>query len=89
MHLTTRLRRGWALAGLVALIVLVPFGTHRATAESPSDATYAARTKLLGPGWDNPDVVRIKWVAVTTWLASFGGHVVLLELDGDGLSRVG
>lgn len=74
-----RLMSRWALAALVGAATLVPAGSAAVSAENQTDPTTAMRTKLLGPGWDQPDVVRIKWVSVTTWLASFGGHVVLLD----------
>jgi hypothetical protein len=68
----------WAVAALGAVATLIPAGSAAVSADNP-DATTAMRTKLLGPGWNSPDVVRIKWISVTTWLASFGGHVVLLD----------
>ena len=61
-----------ALAGLL-LSILVPAGPAHA------DSTSDARTRLLGPGWDAPDAVRFRWISITTWLASFGGHVVLFD----------
>lgn len=61
-----------AVLAVLLVTLLVP---ARAEAASPGEA----RTRLLGPGWDAPDVVRLRWISITTWLASFGGHVVLFD----------
>lgn len=88
----SRPRGGLALAALTAAVTLVPAGKAVVSAANPSDPTTATRARLLGPGWDRPDQVRIKWISVTTWLASFGGHVVLFDstvMDalGEGVDR--
>jgi L-ascorbate metabolism protein UlaG (beta-lactamase superfamily) len=64
-----------AVLAVLLLSLLVPAGPAHADAES----TAEARTRLLGPGWDAPDAVRLRWISITTWLASFGGHVVLFD----------
>jgi hypothetical protein len=62
----------------MAAFTLMPLleATSRA---AHAETTEEARTRLLGPGWDSPDVVRLKWVSITTVLASFGGHPVLFD----------
>jgi hypothetical protein len=66
------------LALLMAAFTLMPLmeATGRA---AHAETTEEARTRLLGPGYDSPDVVRLKWVSITTVLASFGGHPVLFD----------
>src|SRR5438309_2055884 len=53
------------MALLMAAFTLMPLmeATSRA---AHAETTEEARTRLLGPGWDSPDVVRIKWVTITT-----------------------
>jgi L-ascorbate metabolism protein UlaG (beta-lactamase superfamily) len=34
---------------------------------------------VLGPGWNNPGQVHLRWYGVTNFVASFGGQVVLLD----------
>ena len=48
-------------------------------ASSAEDKTYQARTRLLGEGWDQPGVVRLKWITNTTWIMSFGGLVTMAD----------
>jgi L-ascorbate metabolism protein UlaG (beta-lactamase superfamily) len=64
-----------AVLAVLLLSLLIPAGTAHAGGES----TGEARTRLLGPGWNDPDTVRLRWISITTWLASFGGHVVLFD----------
>jgi hypothetical protein len=64
-----------ALVVLATLLLFLPL-----PAAGAGDSALAVRTRLLGQGWDGPGAVRLRWVDVTTFLASFGGHVV--ELDG-------
>lgn len=47
--------------------------------ESGPNPVVAARNKLLGVGWQDPGEVRLRWFGVTNFIASFGGHVVLLD----------
>ncbi len=42
-------------------------------------AATAAREKIFGADWANPDNVQVKWVAITTYIANFGGRIVLLD----------
>lgn len=67
-----RLRVALALALCAALAVIRPMS-------SAADPVDAARTKLLGAGWDDPSEVRLRWFGVTNFIASFGGNVVLLD----------
>jgi hypothetical protein len=73
----TSRRTTWVIAALLALVMLVPVGRFASPAQAES--TDAVRTRLLGPGWDQPGVVRLKWITITVWLASFGGHVVMFD----------
>jgi L-ascorbate metabolism protein UlaG (beta-lactamase superfamily) len=57
-----------------ALLMLVPLPAPAAV-----DRVSAARTRLLGRGWQSRDEVRLHWFGVTNFIASFGGHVVLLD----------
>ena len=63
-----------AVLAACLLTLLVP-----AAPAGAAETTDAARTRLLGAGWDAPDAVRLRWISITTWLASFGGHVVLFD----------
>lgn len=49
-----------------------------ASVANPVDVT-AARVRLLGEGWNDPDTIRLRWFGVTNFVASLGGHVVLLD----------
>lgn len=83
MRLLTR-RRGVALAVVLAAgLVAVPTA---ATAAEPdkgsSDSVHEARTKLFGPGWDDPGVVRMRpAVGNTTVLASYGGTLIVHDAN--------
>jgi L-ascorbate metabolism protein UlaG (beta-lactamase superfamily) len=66
-----------AVLAVCLLSVLVP--APNAAAAAAAESTDATRTRLLGQGWDSPDAVRLRWISITTWLASFGGHVVLFD----------
>ncbi|MGH2688112.1 MAG: MBL fold metallo-hydrolase [Actinomycetota bacterium] len=47
---------------------------------TPANAEVTdARARLLGEGWDDPDQIRLRWFGVANFVASFGGHVVLLD----------
>jgi L-ascorbate metabolism protein UlaG (beta-lactamase superfamily) len=61
-----------AVALSAAMVLAQPGG-------SGPDPVVAARNKLLGPGWNDPTQVRVRWFGVTNFVASFGGHVVLLD----------
>lgn len=80
-----RLRRhAGALAALLAVGLAAPLGATQlsnATAAEPAPAatTDEVRTKIFGAGWDDPDAIRTKWISITTWIASFGGTVVLFD----------
>jgi len=65
------------IAALLILVTFVPVGGVPSTAHA--ETTDEVRTRLLGPGWDQPGVVRLKWITITVWLASLGGHVVMLD----------
>ena len=65
------------IAALLTLVTFVPVG--RFASPAYAESTDEVRTRLLGPGWDEPGVVRLKWITITVWLASFGGHVVLFD----------
>lgn len=87
---TTR-GRGAALAvALVAGLVAAPAAASAAEAVG-SDAVQEARTKLFGPGWDDPGVVRMRpAVGNTTVLVSYGGTVILHDSTiEDDLTDVG
>lgn len=43
----------------------------------PHGTINEARTKLFGPGWDNPNIVRGRSVGNTTWLFDYGGTIIL------------
>lgn len=68
-----------AAAGALLLGVSVPVtNAVGATAAAPTpESIAAARTQLLGAGWNNPGIVRGRWISNTTWLMSYGGHVIL------------
>lgn len=70
------------LVSLVLIPVTMTAWVSPAAGRGGSDpaAVAAARTRLLGPGWDEPGQVRLRWVDVTTFLVSFGGLVV--KFDG-------
>lgn len=51
----------------------------RFTSVAHAESTDEVRTRLLGEGWNEPGVVRLKWITITVWLASFGGHVVMFD----------
>jgi hypothetical protein len=36
-----------------------------------------AREKVFGPGWDNPNVVRGRALANTTWIMDYGGTIIM------------
>jgi len=65
------------IAALLALVTFVPVG--RFTAPAHAESTDEVRTRLLGEGWNDPGVVRLKWITITVWLASLGGHVVMFD----------
>jgi L-ascorbate metabolism protein UlaG (beta-lactamase superfamily) len=65
------------IAALLILVMFVPVGRFSSSAHA--ETTDEVRTRLLGPGWDQPGVVRLKWITITVWLASFGGHVVMFD----------
>ena len=65
------------IALLLTLIALVPVGLFAPSAQAES--TDEVRTRLLGEGWDQPGVVRLKWITITVWLASLGGQVVMFD----------
>jgi len=71
----TRVRR-IVLAGALAAVLLVGMPMR---APARVDPVAAARTRLLGRGWQSPGEVRLHWFGVTNFIASFGGHVVLLD----------
>ncbi len=66
---------------LLIILSLVLCGTLVAVrpGDSGANPVVAARNKLLGVGWQDPGQVRIRWFGVTNFIASFGGHVVLLD----------
>jgi hypothetical protein len=66
------------IALLLTLIALVPVGLFAAPS-AQAESTDEVRTRLLGEGWDQPGVVRLKWITITVWLASLGGHVVMFD----------
>lgn len=65
------------IAALLALVTFIPI--DRITSPAHAESTSEVRTRLLGEGWDQPGVVRLKWITITVWLASFGGHVVMFD----------
>ena len=65
------------IAALLILVTFVPVG--RFTSSAHAETTDEVRTRLLGEGWNQPGVVRLKWITITVWLASFGGHVVMFD----------
>lgn len=73
----TRRHTTVVIAALLALVTLLPI--DRFTSPAHAESTDEVRTRLLGEGWDQPGVVRLKWITITVWLASFGGHVVLFD----------
>lgn len=76
-------KRGLIAAALVAGLVSVPAGSAVAAQPSKTEAKAAAidaaRTKLFGAGYQNPNEVRGRAVGNTTWLMSFGGTVLLQD----------
>lgn len=70
------MRRRFQIAVVLALCAAVV--AVRPGASGP-DPVAAARTKLLGAGWEDPGQVRLRWFGVTNFIASFGGQVVLLD----------
>jgi hypothetical protein len=77
--LQRRTRRHTTLV-IAALLTLVTFApVDRLTSTAHAESTEEVRTRLLGEGWDQPGVVRLKWITITVWLASLGGHVVLFD----------
>jgi hypothetical protein len=66
------------IAALLALVTFVPVGRFNVTA-AHAESTDEVRTRLLGEGWNDPGVVRLKWITITVWLASLGGHVVMVD----------
>lgn len=44
-----------------------------------SASAIAARERILGPEAMNPDEVQLWWFGVSTFIASIGGHLVLLD----------
>lgn len=78
MKITSNVRRTLGVAAAALLVPLV--GVPVASAEDPAPLTVAqARTKILGPGWDNPNTVRVRSIGNTTQLFSFGGTVLLSD----------
>ena len=55
----------------------LPAGTQ--TVESLSPEVKAARLRLLGPDAMDPEVVRIWWVGVSSFIVSMKGHLFLLD----------
>lgn len=55
----------------------LPAGTQ--TFESLSPEVKAARLRLLGPDAMDPEVVRIWWVGVSSFIVSMKGHLFLLD----------
>jgi len=66
------------IAALLALVTFVPVGSFNST-PAHAESTEEVRTRLLGEGWDAPGVVRLRWITITVWLASLGGHVVMFD----------
>lgn len=62
---------------VVVCIGLPATGVASTTTPATPESIFQARTQLLGSGWDNPGIVRGRWISNTTWLFSYGGHVVL------------
>lgn len=46
---------------------------------APSAEVQAARERLLGPDATNPDTVGLWWYGVSSFVASMGGHLFLLD----------
>ncbi len=68
-------RAAAAAAALAIGLVMAPPMQSATAAET--DPVTAARDKILGEGWDNPNVVRARSIGNTTWLVSYGGTVIL------------
>jgi hypothetical protein len=66
-----------ALVALVALATPVAFSFAASQPASAAESVREVRTRLFGPGWDNPNEVRGRAVGNTTWLVSYGGTVIL------------
>lgn len=78
MRLLTRSRGVALAAALAAGLVAAPAAASAAEPKDEADRVHEARTKLFGPGWDTPGVVRMRpAVANTTVLASYGGTVIV------------
>lgn len=83
MKLTFNVRRR---VGVVATALLVPLvgvpvaSVPGASADEAAPLTVEqARTKILGPGWNDPNTVRVRSIGNTTQLFSFGGTVLLSD----------
>lgn len=48
-------------------------------AATPSPEVREVRDRLLGTGWDDPDLVTLHWTGVSSFVLTIGGHVVLLD----------
>jgi hypothetical protein len=48
-------------------------------AAPPSDAARAARDRLLGDRWDDPDHVTLHWTGVSSFVVTIGGHLLLFD----------
>lgn len=75
-----RKKRTTRRAGTLVAALIVALATVALPSSARPDSAPEARSRLLGPGWDDPNEVRFRWVDVTTFLVSFGGLVV--EFDG-------
>ncbi len=77
----TRMRVGAVATAVLTSLVGVPMASMQgAEAEDSAPMTVAeARTKILGPGWDDPNTVRVRSIGNTTQLFSFGGTVLLSD----------
>ncbi|NUR25963.1 MAG: hypothetical protein HOV83_08970, partial [Catenulispora sp.] len=70
-------RRGWILAAALTMGLLAAPLTSSAAVSSQAETTDQVRTRLLGEGWNQPEVVRARWISNTTYLISYGGNVIL------------
>lgn len=68
-------RRACAVAAALAtgLVVMPAASAEDAAAETVDEA----RTRILGAGWDDPNVIRFRTLGNTTWLVSYGGTLVM------------
>lgn len=77
---------------VLVLLVLAPAGPAHAetreplsrfaplpAASPPSDAARAARDRLLGDRWDDPDHVTLHWTGVSSFVVTLGGHLLLFD----------